>query len=107
MQRTTQFLVLIPALCLCLTLLVAGMHYLHWIANSEATLYILYSVLTLDVIASALLLISTSGYGAYVFMSALMFFIVFVFSLATVTHQGPAPQRSATSAQVRTLATME
>lgn len=108
MQSSNKYLVLIPALCLCATLLVAGFHYLHWIESSSASLYALYTILAVDVIASTALLVAASGYGAYVLLSAFMFFIVFVFSIATITHQGPAPQknRNVMAQQVRTLESM-
>ncbi|MCL1036173.1 hypothetical protein L2750_03250 [Shewanella submarina] len=109
MQTTNKYLVMIPALCLCATILVAAMHYLHWIESSSLSLHALYAILTVDVIASTALVIMASGYGVYVLLSAFMFFIVFVFSVATISHQGPAPQksRSVMAQTTRTLDSME
>ncbi|MCL1036174.1 hypothetical protein L2750_03255 [Shewanella submarina] len=97
MRDSKWLLVVIPALCACFATLVAILHYLHIVEDNSTALTLMFSALALYLCTSITLGMTTSGNATYILFSALMFFIVFVFAITTVTshnceHHSSRPQ---------------
>ncbi|MCK8046714.1 hypothetical protein MSG37_17635 [Shewanella sp. 1CM18E] len=87
MKNFAWLLIFVPAVCSCLLVVMAILHYLHVIDSANLLVNMMFALLGLNLLAGVAIAIRTSGNLPYLLFGNLLFFIIFVFSIATVnTH---------------------
>lgn len=87
LKNLAWLLIFVPAVCSCLLVLMAIFHYLHVIESADLLVNMMFALLGLNLVAGVAIAIRTSGNLPYLLFGNLLFFIIFVFSIATVnTH---------------------
>ncbi|RTR39943.1 hypothetical protein EKG38_04075 [Shewanella canadensis] len=80
----SKLLLLTPAICTCLTIVIAILHYFHILNNVTGVLVLLGITCVVNVLSYFVISIKTKGNLPYILLGNMMFFIVFVFSATTV-----------------------
>ncbi|MCL1145816.1 hypothetical protein AB4298_03695 [Shewanella sp. 10N.261.52.F9] len=87
MKNLGWLLIFIPALCTCSLVFMVILHYFHIIESTEILVGLMFSLLALNLMGCVTIGLKTSGNLPYLLFGNLLFFIIFVFSIATVnTH---------------------
>lgn len=87
MKNFAWLLIFVPAVCSCLLVVMSILHYLHVIESANLLVNMMFALLGLNLLAGVAIAIRTSGNLPYLLFGNLLFFIIFVFSIATVsTH---------------------
>ncbi|WP_220782385.1 hypothetical protein [Shewanella sairae] len=84
MKNLGWLLIFIPALCTCSLVFMVILHYFHIIESTEILVGLMFSLLALNLIGCVAIGLKTSGNLPYLLFGNLLFFIIFVFSIATI-----------------------
>ncbi|WP_076410560.1 hypothetical protein [Shewanella sp. UCD-KL12] len=86
MKNLGWLLVFIPALCTCASVLFSIIHYFHIIESADVVIDLMLFILVVNVLGCVVIAFKTSGNLPYLLFGNILFFIVFVFSITTVSH---------------------
>lgn len=100
MKNLAWLLIFIPALCTCTSVLLSIMHYFHIIESGTVVVNLMMLTLVINIVGCIAIAVKSSGHLPYLLFGNMLFFIVFVFSITTVTHHYCSLHEGANSASL-------
>lgn len=86
MKNLAWLLIFIPAFCTCASVLFSIFHYFHIIESATLVVNLMLMILVINIFGCIAIAVRTSGHLPYLLFGNMLFFIVFVFAITTVTH---------------------